>query len=99
MRGIRPILQQGNYAGALLAAAQQMGNQIAQVTPDDPSTAALIHRCVIQVDDGHVQALEFRAEAVRLEDQQSVHTVFGQEVVASGDRFVPRVRVLSGVHW
>ena len=30
LRGIRPILQQGNYAGALLAAAQQMGNQIAQ---------------------------------------------------------------------
>jgi uncharacterized protein len=30
LRGIRPILQQGNYAGALLAAAQQMGTQIAQ---------------------------------------------------------------------
>jgi len=30
LRDIRPILQQGNYAGALLAAAQQFGNQIAQ---------------------------------------------------------------------
>jgi uncharacterized protein len=30
LRGIRPILQQGNYAGALLAAAEEMGNQIAQ---------------------------------------------------------------------
>jgi uncharacterized protein len=30
LRGIRPILQQGNYAGALFAAAQQIGNRIAQ---------------------------------------------------------------------
>ncbi len=30
LRNIRPILQQGNYAGALLAAAQELGNQIAQ---------------------------------------------------------------------
>src|SRR5580658_9148180 len=30
LRGIRPILQQGNYAGALLAAAQQFGSKIAQ---------------------------------------------------------------------
>ena len=30
LRDIRPILQQGNYAGALLAAAEQFGNQIAQ---------------------------------------------------------------------
>jgi len=30
MRGIRPILRQGNYGGALLAAAQQMGSAIAQ---------------------------------------------------------------------
>src|SRR6202795_4220334 len=30
LRGIRPILQQGNYAGAVLAAAQQRGSQIAQ---------------------------------------------------------------------
>jgi len=29
MRGIRPILRQGNYGGALLAAAQQMGSRIA----------------------------------------------------------------------
>src|ERR1700732_1993009 len=30
VRGIRPILAQGNYAGALLAAAQQFGSRIAQ---------------------------------------------------------------------
>ncbi len=30
LRGIRPILQQGNYGGALLAAAQQFGSRIAQ---------------------------------------------------------------------
>ena len=30
LRNVRPILQQGNYAGALLAAAQELGNQIAQ---------------------------------------------------------------------
>jgi uncharacterized protein len=30
LRGIRPILRQGNYGGALLAAAQQFGQQIAQ---------------------------------------------------------------------
>lgn len=30
LRQIRPILQQGNYGGALLAAAEQMGNTIAQ---------------------------------------------------------------------
>jgi uncharacterized protein len=30
LRGIRPILRQGNYGGALLAAAQQLGQQIAQ---------------------------------------------------------------------
>src|SRR5579872_6654227 len=30
LRQIRPILQQGNYGGALLAAAQQMGTIIAQ---------------------------------------------------------------------
>ena len=30
LRGIRPILAQGNYAGALLAAAQQLGSRIAQ---------------------------------------------------------------------
>jgi uncharacterized protein len=30
LRQIRPILQQGNYGGALLAAAQQMGSTIAQ---------------------------------------------------------------------
>ncbi len=30
LRGIRPILRQGNYAGALLAAAQQFGGRIAQ---------------------------------------------------------------------
>ena len=30
LRNIRPILQQGNYAGALLAAAQELGNRIAQ---------------------------------------------------------------------
>jgi uncharacterized protein len=30
LRGIRPILRQGNYAGALLAAAQQFGSRIAQ---------------------------------------------------------------------
>ncbi len=29
LRGIRPILRQGNYSGALLAAAQQIGSQIA----------------------------------------------------------------------
>ena len=29
LRGIRPILRQGNYAGALLAAAQQFGSRIA----------------------------------------------------------------------
>jgi uncharacterized protein len=30
LRGIRPILRQGNYGGALLAAAEQFGSQIAQ---------------------------------------------------------------------
>lgn len=30
LRGIRPILAQGNYGGALLAAAQQFGSRIAQ---------------------------------------------------------------------
>jgi uncharacterized protein len=30
LRGIRPILRQGNYGGALLAAAQQFGDKIAQ---------------------------------------------------------------------
>ncbi len=30
LRNIRPILRQGDYAGALLAAAEQMGEQIAQ---------------------------------------------------------------------
>ena len=30
LRGIRPILRQGNYAGALLAAAEQFGSRIAQ---------------------------------------------------------------------
>jgi uncharacterized protein len=30
LRGIRPILRQGNYSGALLAAAQEFGDQIAQ---------------------------------------------------------------------
>lgn len=30
LRGIRPILRQGNYGGALLAAAQEFGQQIAQ---------------------------------------------------------------------
>lgn len=30
LRGIRPILRQGNYSGALLAAAQEIGNRIAQ---------------------------------------------------------------------
>jgi len=30
MRGISPILRQGNYGGALLAAAQQMGSRVAQ---------------------------------------------------------------------
>ena len=30
LRGIRPILRQGNYGGALLAAAQQLGQRVAQ---------------------------------------------------------------------
>src|SRR5579863_1169748 len=30
LRGIRPILRQGNYGGALLAAAEQFGSRIAQ---------------------------------------------------------------------
>jgi uncharacterized protein len=30
LRNIRPILQQGNYTGALLAAAEEFGNRIAQ---------------------------------------------------------------------
>ena len=30
LRGVRPILRQGNYAGALLAAAQQFGSRIAE---------------------------------------------------------------------
>jgi uncharacterized protein len=30
LRGIRPILRQGNYGGAIYAAAQQFGSQIAQ---------------------------------------------------------------------
>jgi uncharacterized protein len=30
LRGIRPILRQGNYSGALLAAAQELGNAVAQ---------------------------------------------------------------------
>ena len=40
LRGIRPILRQGNYAGALLAAAQEFGQLIAQSKgvqlPDQP---------------------------------------------------------------
>ncbi|MGH9647999.1 MAG: TPM domain-containing protein [Bryobacteraceae bacterium] len=30
LRGIRPILRQGNYGGALLAAAQQLGQRVAE---------------------------------------------------------------------
>jgi uncharacterized protein len=30
LRGIRPILRQGNYSGAMLAAAQELGNAVAQ---------------------------------------------------------------------
>ena len=30
LRGIRPILRQGNYGGALLAAAEQFGSHIAE---------------------------------------------------------------------
>ena len=30
LRGIRPILRQGNYGGALLAAAQEIGSRVAQ---------------------------------------------------------------------
>jgi uncharacterized protein len=30
LRGIRPILRQGNYSGAFLAAAQELGNAVAQ---------------------------------------------------------------------
>ena len=44
LRGIRPILRQGNYSGALLAAAQEFGDQIAQskgvAIPDQPQRAA-----------------------------------------------------------
>lgn len=40
LRGLRPILRQGNYSGAMLAAAQQMGSMIAQSQgvelPDTP---------------------------------------------------------------
>jgi uncharacterized protein len=40
LRGVRPILRQGNYSGALLAAAQEFGQQIAQSKgvelPDQP---------------------------------------------------------------
>jgi len=44
LRGIRPILRQGNYSGALLAAAQEFGDQIAQSKgvqiADQPGRAA-----------------------------------------------------------
>jgi uncharacterized protein len=41
LRGIRPILRQGNYGGALLAAAEQLGQRVAQakgVTIEGQST-------------------------------------------------------------
>ena len=48
LRGIRPILQQGNYGGALLAAAQQFGSRIAQAKgvaiAGAPSAAGSIRR-------------------------------------------------------
>jgi uncharacterized protein len=54
LRQIRPILQQGNYGGALLAAAEQMGNTIAQskgVALDTPeplrTTGRRVHRTSI----------------------------------------------------
>ena len=44
LRGIRPILRQGNYSGALLAAAEEFGDRIAQskgvAIPDQPRRLA-----------------------------------------------------------
>lgn len=41
LRGIRPILRQGNYGGALYAAAQQLGSQIAQAKGVDLGQGAV----------------------------------------------------------
>ncbi len=54
LRQIRPILQQGNYGGALLAAAEQMGNTIAQskgVALDSSRAAAWNRRRVARALD------------------------------------------------
>jgi uncharacterized protein len=42
LRGIRPILRQGNYGGALLAAAQQIGSRIAEAKGVELGEPALI---------------------------------------------------------
>ncbi len=39
LRGIRPILRQGNYAGAFLAAAQEIGNDILRSPNKDARNA------------------------------------------------------------
>jgi uncharacterized protein len=45
MRGIRPILRSGNYSGAMLAAAQQIGSAIAQQSGVDlPGGAPVPHQ-------------------------------------------------------
>ncbi len=41
LRGVRPILRQGNYGGALLAAAQQFGQRIAEQKGVDLGVTAL----------------------------------------------------------
>jgi len=44
LRGIRPILRQGNYGGAIFAAAQELGNQIAQAKGVDLGPVTRVRR-------------------------------------------------------
>jgi uncharacterized protein len=44
LRGIRPILRQGNYSGAFLAAAQELGNAVAQAQGVAPPGGQPIRR-------------------------------------------------------
>jgi uncharacterized protein len=44
LRGIRPILRQGNYSGAFLAAAQELGNAVAQAQGVAPPGGQQVRR-------------------------------------------------------
>ena len=44
MRGIRPILRQGNYSGAFLAAAQELGSAVAQAQGVAPPGGQQVRR-------------------------------------------------------